>query len=66
MSSTMNKAQQLALWNVYRRKNPSATMPGWRRGYTRFRRTARPSFGCWMVHWCGMWLGIEPDGHTHS
>lgn len=19
-----------------------------------------------LIHWCGMWLGIEPDGHTHS
>ena len=28
-------------------------------------------FGCWMVEVTGesgntMWLGIEPDGHTHS
>jgi len=22
--------------------------------------------GCVMVPWAGMWLGIEPDGHTHS
>ena len=21
---------------------------------------------CVMVPWAGMWLGIEPDGHTHS
>lgn len=19
-----------------------------------------------MIHWCGMWLGIEKDGYTHS
>ena len=19
-----------------------------------------------MIPWCGMWLGIEPDGYTHS
>lgn len=19
-----------------------------------------------LVHWCGMWLGIEKDGYTHS
>jgi hypothetical protein len=19
-----------------------------------------------LVHWCGMWLGIETDGYTHS
>jgi hypothetical protein len=24
------------------------------------------SFDCAMVHWCGMWLGIEQDGYTHS
>lgn len=24
------------------------------------------SHGCIMVPWCGMWLGIEKDGHTHS
>lgn len=23
-------------------------------------------FGAIGVHWCGMWLGIETDGHTHS
>lgn len=22
--------------------------------------------GCIMVPWCGMWLGIEKDGYTHS
>jgi hypothetical protein len=22
--------------------------------------------GCIMVPWLGMWLGIEPDGYTHS
>jgi len=22
--------------------------------------------GCWMFHWRGMWLGIEPDGYVHS
>ena len=21
---------------------------------------------CVMIHWCGMWLGIETDGYTHS
>ena len=34
--------------------------------YRDFRRTVRPAFDCIMVPWCGMWLGIEPDGHTHS
>jgi hypothetical protein len=31
-----------------------------------FRRNVHPGPGCIMVHWSGMWLGIEPDGYTHS
>lgn len=36
--------------------------------YRQFRKLARPAFGidCLMVPWCGMWLGIERDGYTHS
>lgn len=34
--------------------------------YREFRRTVQPFFGCILVNWCGMILGIETDGHTHS
>jgi len=34
--------------------------------YRQFRRTVEPSFDCVIVPWCGMWLGIEADGYTHS
>lgn len=35
--------------------------------YKQFRRTVvRGDFGCIMVQWCSMWLGIERDGYTHS
>lgn len=34
--------------------------------YRAFRRRAVCSFGCVMVPFAGMWLGIEPDGYTHS
>ena len=34
--------------------------------YREFRRTAQQGFDCLMVPWCGMWLGIEKDGYTHS
>lgn len=34
--------------------------------YRQFRKLAVHSFGCMMVPWCGMWLGIESDGYTHS
>ena len=33
-----------------------------------FRRSAYMASydNCVMVQWCGMWLGIETDGLTHS
>ena len=36
--------------------------------YLAFRRTAYNDgiMNCVMVPWCGMWLGIETDGYTHS
>ncbi len=34
--------------------------------YRRFRAQVQPGPGCVMLPWQGMWLGIEPDGHTHS
>ena len=35
--------------------------------YREFRRlNVQPGPGCIMVQFCNMWLGIEPDGYTHS
>jgi len=35
--------------------------------YLSFRRTVEPAFDALvMVQWCGMWLGIEPDGYCHT
>lgn len=36
--------------------------------YLQFRRLAYAAvvIDCVMVPWCGMWLGIERDGYTHS
>ena len=32
-----------------------------------FRRSVQPTFdAAVMVYWCGMWLGIEPDGYCHT
>ncbi len=38
------------------------------KSYRQFRRTVQHSSydDCIMVPWCGMWLGIEKDGYTHS
>lgn len=34
--------------------------------YRAFRKTVQGGSGCVMVQWCNMWIGIEPDGYTHS
>ena len=67
----LTKAQRVALKKVYDRTDEH-NQRDWNEptvSYLEFRRTVQPeigSFGCIMVPWCGMWLGIEKDGHTHS
>jgi len=34
--------------------------------YKQFRKGVFYGPGCIMINWCGMWLGIETDGYTHS
>ena len=71
---TLNKAQQRALLRVYERcaihpqpdGTPQRVINGKPMTYRAFRRTVQFSFDCAMVQWCGMWLGIELDGYTHS
>jgi hypothetical protein len=61
MLMKLTKEQQRALLQVYRRgakTNPPT--------FLAFRRTVQVGPGCIMVRWAGMWLGIEPDGYTHS
>jgi len=55
----LTKAQRKALHRKWVQENQNMT-------YLAFRRTVEPGWGCIMVKWCGMWLGIEPDGYTHS
>ena len=69
---TLSKPQQLALKQVFARfpqdvfgKNADET-GNHRITYRQFRKTVRIGWGCAMVQWAGMWLGIEPDGYTHS
>jgi hypothetical protein len=59
----LTRAQREALYAVWKRGEPNQAPT-----YRAFRRRAlRPSYDvCVMVPWCGMWLGIEPDGYTHS
>lgn len=65
------KEQQRALHNLYARSKPQDQLgPGHYRdwSYLKFRRSAFWEFGgtALMVRWCGMLIGIEPDGYTHS
>jgi hypothetical protein len=72
----LTREQRVALYNVYQRvpldhfgRPLKNTLFNVHRGvsYYRFRHTVRPVGGdCVIVPWCGMWLGIEKDGHTHS
>lgn len=55
----INKAQQTALKRIWTRNNQGMS-------YLAFRRTVCSGSNCAMVQWSGMWLGIEPDGYTHS
>jgi len=55
----LTKPQQTSLHRVWSRENQGKT-------YLQFRRTVQLGWGCIMVPWSGMWLGIEPDGYTHS
>lgn len=67
---TLNRKQREALWGLFERstvrkgiKNPSGMT------YRQFRRTVYPMFmepQVAMVPFCGMIVGIEPDGYTHS
>ena len=67
----LTRQQREALLRVYRRASEAT-----RRSmsadeymkftYLRFRRQVLPGPGCIMVPFAGMWLGIEPDGYTHS
>lgn len=56
----ITREQRKALYKVYcRDSNGSPT-------YRAFRRRVVQGFDCLMIQWCGMWLGIESDGYTHS
>jgi len=59
---TMNKAERTALKRLFdRQDNPDGT-------YLQFRRSVYYYFlmGCWGVPYCGMFVGIESNGHTHT
>lgn len=56
----LTKKQQIALKRKYD-QNPDGS-----RSFLSFRRRVQIGYDCIMINWCGMWLGIESDGYTHS
>lgn len=57
---TLTRAQREALKRIYDRD------PAKYESYRAMRRQVHPGPDCAMIQWCGMWLGIEKDGYTHS
>jgi hypothetical protein len=74
----LTKAQRKALKRKFDQSEVAAGSQGTRRwihndmqdaSYRDFRKTVVPEMcgdGAVMVFWCGMWLGLETDGYTHS
>ena len=56
----ITRAQRLAIRRTYERSADNAPT------YRALRRRVISGPGCILLPWCGMWLGIEPDGYTHS
>jgi hypothetical protein len=64
---TTTRAQREALKRVYLRLvNDPGNKVGTDLPYRVFRKLVQPGPDCIMVPFAGMWLGIEPDGYTHS
>ena len=56
----LNKDQLISLHRKYQQS------PDGSESFLQFRRRVVPGYDCAMIQWCGMWLGIELDGYTHS
>jgi hypothetical protein len=59
----LNKAQQKAIFQLYR-GNPDGSPSYWHFRHRVFPLIGEPTVA--MIRFCGMVVGIEPDGYTHS
>jgi len=55
----ITREQRLALKRIHARGADNRT-------YREIRKAVHYGHDCLMLHWAGMWLGIERDGYTHS
>ena len=53
------KPQRVAIKKLWERD-------GRKESYRTFRRRVQQGYDCLMIHLWNMWIGIEPDGYTHS
>jgi len=60
MGTPITKAQRVAILRKYQQSPDGA------KSYREFRKRVKRGPGFLVLPWCGMWLGIEPDGYTHS
>ena len=60
MMIEMTEEQRVSVKRVYERS------PDGSKTLDAFEARLEPFGECLMIEWCGMWLGIEPDGHTHT
>lgn len=57
----LTRLQREALFKKYKQAPDGSS------SYIEFRRRLKPTMDeSVMLRWCGMWLGIETDGYTHS
>ena len=68
MIMKLTKDQQKALAKLVNRdRETQAGFGGWTwKNYRDARRKVSLGPGCVMIEWAGMWVGIEPDGYTHT
>jgi hypothetical protein len=60
---TLSKSQQRKLFEIWCRPGTKGFT------YLQFRRTVQQGHfldSVAMIPWCGMWIGIEVDGHAHT
>ena len=58
------RAQRVTLAHYWRRQEAGDRPMG--ETYRQFRRRVLPAWGYIGIAWCGMYIGIEPDGYGHS
>ena len=65
---TLTKPQRTAVHKVFLRYSHPDNYNAVTDSYREFRKRVQCGFGCVMLQPVdnGMWLGIEPDGYTHS